>query len=356
MFALIKHSSQLRQCFLAEGHKLIPARSARRAFELLHATFDLSEMTECSLEVNPGGQSAHHFKTWSKLGINRLSVGVQVLDDQVLEKMNRPQKSDEVHQFFEQAPQYISNLSADLIIGLPGVADQVWRQTVNQALRWPISHISLYFLTVHQHTQLYHGVKAGSVRLPKDDTVLAQYAWTTEQIEKHGLAQYEISNFALQGRECFHNQGYWQRKTYQGFGLGAASFDGACRYANERKLTKYIELNSTAHSDDEQTCSYFEQLTPQQHQMEEVMLGLRQRGGLDLRDVVYLENRHKSVPFFYVQKQLEHEGYLTQEGTRLILTRKGQIFENEVIVRLCRGLEGDHQKTKQSKMTTMNAD
>ena len=116
------------------------------------------------------------------------------------------------------------------------------------------------------------------------------------KLEKHGLAQYEISNFALQGRECFHNQGYWQRKTYQGFGLGAASFDGACRYANERKLTKYIELNSTAHSDDEQTCSYFEQLTPAASNGRSDAW-VRQRGRLDLRDVVYLENRHKSVPF-----------------------------------------------------------
>lgn len=327
---------------------LYPLPQLRELFALLHETFDLSQVEECSLEVNPGGQTEAHYKTWAELGINRLSVGVQVLDDEIMTKMNRHQKSADVYVLFEQAPKYIKNLSADLIIGLPWVTEKVWKQTVTTSLSWPITHMSIYFLTVHQHTQLYHGVKAGRIKLPHDDTVLVQYEWATKKVEERGLSQYEISNFALPGHESRHNQGYWQRRSYRGFGLGAASYDGKYRFSNQKNLVNYTDTFSKPV--DEATCSYhyLEELTDAQHQMEQIMLGLRQRNGLDLHGVVYLEDTPKGGSFFSACTRLIQDGYVTQHGSVLTLTRKGQIFENEVVVELCRGLEGDQAKENDS--------
>ena len=108
-----------------------------------------------------------------------------------LEKMNRPQKTESVCTVSHCSSVY-SNLSSDLIIGLPGVTEQVWHRTIKTALEWDSKHMSIYFLTVHQNTQLYHGVKAGSIKLPHDDAVLTQYGGAIPLLEQRGLSQYEI--------------------------------------------------------------------------------------------------------------------------------------------------------------------
>lgn len=323
---------------------LYPLSLLKDLFALLHELFDLSQLQECAFEVNPGGQTDEHFEVWRDVGINRLSVGVQVLDDEVLAKMNRHQKTADVHDFFARAPKYINNLSADLIIGLPGVTENVWQETLDAVLSWPITHVSIYFLTIHENTQLYHGVKAGRIRIPKDEQVLALHAAARKQLKAAGFEQYEISNYAKLGFESRHNQGYWQRKTYRGFGLGAASYDGAHRAANQKKLGDYLTTFARPIAPEQVVYSYHETLTPAQQQMEQVMLGLRQRDGIDLHSMVYYDVASKDGAFFSAYKELIADGYLAQSGSRLRLTEKGQIVENEVIVKLCRGLEGDHNR------------
>lgn len=321
---------------------LYPLHLLYELFVLLRQTFDLSRVQECSLEVNPGGQTAEHFGLWREVGINRLSVGVQVLDDAVLARLNRPQKTAEVHRFFEVAPRFISNLSADCIIGLPGVARECWERTVDATLSWPLQHASLYFLTVHENTPLYHGIKAGAVVLPADDAILAQYAWTVARYEAQGLAQYEISNFARPGFESRHNRGYWQHKTYVGFGLGAASFDGEYRCANKKNLVNYLKQYATACPVLRPWYSMCERLTHENKALEALMLGLRQRSGVDLHRVVYLCSLFGEDAFERAKKELVMSGYLEDCKTHVRLTARGQIFENEVVMRLSNGLEGDH--------------
>jgi len=321
---------------------LYPLPLLEELFVLLHDLFDLSGVEEISLEVNPGGQTIDHFATWKRLGINRLSVGVQVLDDEVLKRLNRPQATSEVLAFFEVAPLYIENLSADCIIGLPGVTGEVWRSSIERLLVLPLKHFSLYFLTVHENTPLYHGVKAGHITIPQDEEVLAQYRWTTERLARVGFEKYEISNFALPGCESKHNQGYWDRLTYYGFGIGAASFDGLRRCTNKKKLTGYLAHFAVPDADIDAWHTGKELLTHQQEVLEELMLGLRQRKGVGLHRMIYLCSLAQTQSFETIRDRLVVDGYLEVIDAHLRLTPQGQIIENEVIIQLMHGLEGDH--------------
>ncbi len=336
--------ASIKTIFLGGGTpSLYPLPLLKELFSLLRSLFDLSGVEEISLEVNPGGQSDEHFETWRDVGINRLSVGVQVLDDAILAKLNRPQKKAEVVAFFERAPYYIQNLSADCIIGLPGVDDVCWQETVETTLSWPLKHASLYFLTIHENTPLYHGVKAGTITIPQDEAVLSQYAWTVARYAQAGLAQYEISNFALPGFESKHNRGYWNQIPYYGFGIGAASYDGLYRCVNKKKLTGYLKHFASPTADPLSWYGSCERLTHEQQVLEELMLGLRQREGVGLHRMVYLCPLFQSQVLREIWQRLVGDGYLEASQTHLRLTPKGQIFENEVVVQLCGGLEGDHQ-------------
>jgi len=345
-------NTPIQTIFLGGGTpSLYPLPLLAKLFQLLRELFDLSGLEECSLEVNPGGQTDEHFAVWRDVGINRLSVGVQVLDDAVLARLNRPQHTNEVHAFFERAPHFISNLSADCIIGLPGVDAAVWQKTVAAVTTWPLKHASLYFLTVHENTPLYYGIKKGSVVLPSDEVLLEQYATTVAAYEKAGISQYEISNFARPGFESMHNRGYWDRVPYAGFGLGAASFDGSMRCVNKKNLVSYIKRFSSGelagvHS----WYSQSEVLTHENNILEALMLGLRQQKGVDLHRVVYLCRLFETDAFNRIRKKLVVDGYLEDCSTHMRLTPRGQIFENEVVVRLSSGLEGDHAACDTKKM------
>jgi len=321
---------------------LYPLPLLQELFALLHELFDLAQTHEISLEVNPGGQTEEHFAVWRDVGINRLSVGVQVLDDAVLARLNRPQKTAEVTAFFATAPRYIQNLSADCIIGLPGVTRERWFASLQTLLTFPLKHFSLYFLTVHENTPLYHGVKAGQITIPHDDEVLEQYEETVRCLADAGFLQYEISNFARPGFESRHNQGYWDGIPYYGFGIGAASFDGQYRCANKKKLPQYLAYFSTADRDPVGWYGMSECLTHEQQILELLMLGLRQRSGVGLHRMIYLCPLLGGKPFNTVRDRLIAEGFLTCVDEVLGLTRKGQIFENEVVMQLMSGINGDH--------------
>ena len=330
----------LKTIFFGGGTpSLYPLPLLRELFALLHESFDMSEVEEISLEVNPGGQTDEEFATWKECGINRLSVGVQVLDENILKRFKRFQANRDVQGFFDRAPAYIPNLSADMIIGLPGVTDQIWQKTIHTALTWPINHFSLYFLTVHEHTPLYYGVKKGAIVLPKDDTVISQYEWTMKCLESAGFMQYEISNFARPGGESRHNRGYWRRLTYKGFGLGAASFDGNYRFSNVKKLGTFIGTFSTASSDVADQYATFEQLSSEQVRTEIVMLGMRQRQGISLEELAAHTTHEQLDRFMKQERILRHEGCVESDGKQVWLTHYGILYENEVVARLCHAFD-----------------
>ncbi len=305
-------------------------------FGILNSTFELAENCEITLEVNPGTVTPEKIEAWTKAGITRLSIGVQSLNNQVLTSLNRHQKAADVLELIDAAAPRFEVLSIDLILGLPGISQQEWEELIQQVVTWPIKHLSVYFLTVHEDTPLYYGVARKKINLPTDDAMVTTYEWTACMLERHGFMQYEVSNFAKVGYESRHNSVYWKRLPYKGFGMGACSFDGNSRFQSEKNLMSYLNSVESANSMQDLTklSIVAETLTENQVWIEQLMLGLRQKNGLAW-DSVYKKLSHSELMTFEAKiAEFIHLGYVSDNKIRFWLTTAGRAVENEIVVAL----------------------
>jgi len=299
-------------------------------FAILNDTCVIQQNTEVTIEINPGTVNSEQLRLWSEIGINRLSIGVQSLKDSVLHKLNRLQKAEDVYTVLEQARKFFHNISIDLILGLPGVTIEEWKNMLRQVVTWPIMHISMYILMVHDNTPLHFSIKTKKVTLPCDDEIVNLYYWSRNFFADHGLYQYEISSFSRPNVESQHNTVYWERKPYKGFGLGACSFDGKNRLQNEKNIIKYMEGIESG----KEVTIFTEQLTEEQVRLEKIMLGLRRSRGITWDELLTglsteQEQRCKNEVVQLKQRRVikEHNGWLQ-------LTPEGLVVENDVITRL----------------------
>lgn len=326
----------IKTVFLGGGTpSLYPTHMLEEVFKTLNNYFDLSEVQEVTIEANPADITEEKLSAWKSFGINRLSMGVQILDDEILKNLNRSQTTTDVLNAIEIATKFFENISIDLILGLPGITEKIWNATMQQAVAWPINHISVYFLTVYEKTPLYFKVKKGELKLFDDEQMVSIYSQTIDFLEKNNFFQYEISNFAKEGYESVHNQAYWNRKSYYGFGLGASSFDGEKRFTNFNNIETYTR---SIVSESKLPIAFTECLTRQQVVLEMLMLSLRQKEGLDLHSVLYLLTGTQKITFNKNIELLKSESLLQQDDNRLFLSFKGIVLENEVVLKLSEGL------------------
>lgn len=331
-FALaLGRKQQLETIFLGGGTpSTYPDNLLLDIAGILKSEYMFSSQIEMTIEVNPGTVHPGQLLVWKEAGINRLSIGVQSLDDTVLHRLNRRQSVVDVYKLLDEASSLFDNLSIDLILGLPGVSPEAWKKMLLEIVAWPIKHISVYFLTIHEHTQLYYKVKSKQVSLPVDDQVVDLYNWTRDYLATHGLIQYELSNFARVGYESRHNSVYWDRKPYKGFGLGAHSFDGEIRFENEKNLTKYLaQMNG-----DSCEAVRCEQLTAEQVHLERLMLGLRRLKGVAREELEGGLTSEQKKKVWSVVALLEKEGFMYQRQDRWGLTPAGLAVENDILARL----------------------
>jgi oxygen-independent coproporphyrinogen III oxidase len=299
-------------------------------FDTLRKVFTIKPDAEITIEVNPGTVQSEQFMIWKQAGINRLSIGVQSLNDKVLRSLNRHQSIDDVTWLLHEARAFFDNLSIDLILGLPDVSQEEWKDIIKTVVQWPITHISIYFLTIHENTPLYFKVKKRAVTLPADDTMVDLYHWTVDFLEHHNIVRYELSNFSRPTYESQHNTVYWDREAFKGFGLGACSFDGMQRLQNEKRLMEYLEKGKK----DEDLTTFSECLTDDQIYLERLMLGLRRSKG------VSFEALAQGMPFArkdLLQERLNllvRNGFLVEQNNVFVLTPQGLMVENEIVTQL----------------------
>jgi oxygen-independent coproporphyrinogen-3 oxidase len=299
-------------------------------FGILRKYFIFDENTEITLEVNPGTVRPEQLPLWKKLGINRMSVGVQSLNDSVLQKLNRLQKATDVYALLDNAPHYFDNISVDVILGLPDVSRTEWENLLAKIVTWKITHLSMYVLEVHDSTPLFFNVATKKVTLPCDDDVVSAYYWSREFLASHGFSQYEVSSFARMGKESRHNTTYWERKPYRGFGLGACSFDGISRLQNEKNLMKYLE---SIEQNNYQPLS-IETITKDQIYVEKIMLGLRRTKGVCWKEISSDLNNEQQQKIRLTINMLQEQKLIIENNGRLQLTPAGLVVENEIITRL----------------------
>ena len=271
--------------------------------------------TEFTLEANPDDivqNGLPYLESLQQLGVNRLSLGVQSFDDNLLRWMNRRHDAAGARDAVRLAREAgIGNLSLDLIFGLSNLSLDVWEQTIDQALSLKPEHISCYQLTVEGESALARMLEAGQYREAPEETCRAQYDLLCRKLGEKGYNHYEISNFALPGFEAVHNGGYWSRRPYVGLGPSAHSFSGHRRCWNDSELEGYRLTAETLSAEDEN--------------VERIMLALRTARGVD---AAFLEAN--SMPGSI--DSLVQAGALVRQGSRYRIP-EDHFFTSDDIIR-----------------------
>ena len=223
---------------------LIPAEAISEILNLLFNRFSLVKNAEITIEANPEDISEEKLRNWKNAGINRLSIGVQSLNDNILKTINRRHTAKEALDSISMAQQAgFDNISADLIYGLPGLNTDIWQESLKQLLKTGIQHLSSYHLGLEPGTLMYKQVKQSKIILPDEEESIRQFEFLFDFTEKTGYPWYEISNFARPGMESRHNSSYWNSETYLGFGPGAHSYNYNLgkRFWNKPDINAYIK-------------------------------------------------------------------------------------------------------------------
>ena len=301
------------------------ARRICDIFNTLKRSGLIYKTAEVTVEVNPDSVRYHDLVTLRSEGVNRLSIGAQCANDDLLKLINRRHNWKQVEAAVKNARSAgFDNISLDLIYGLPSQSKEDWAATLNSALALRPEHLSCYGLTLNEGTPMYS--YKNSPILPGDDDQADMYLYTCETLERFGYRQYEISNFALPGRESKHNLKYWLLKDYMGFGPGAASCVGGVRYSYVRNLQKYI---SGVQSGDTIVDEY-EKVGLLDRAAEYLMLGMRTVRGISPKEY---HNIYRSdfAPLEELLQEYERKGWAANEAGRWHFTPSGFLLSNLLI-------------------------
>lgn len=220
---------------------LIPSQT-EQILGTLRQHYPLTEEAEITLEANPGTVDRASLAALRRIGINRLSLGMQSAHADELKWLGRIHTLHETRESVRWAREVgFSNLNLDLLYGLPEQSLDRWQATLRQAVALDPDHLSLYALTIEAHTPLGKDLARGRIITPDADLAATMYEWASEYLEACGYTQYEISNWARPGFACRHNLTYWRNQPYLGFGAGAHGYAGGYRYANVRRLSAYLQ-------------------------------------------------------------------------------------------------------------------
>lgn len=311
----------LRTVYIGGGTpSVLKPQSLQRIFAAIEKTFDISECSEITIEVNPDDITDNYIKELRKTPVNRISMGVQSLDGGILKFLRRRHDAAEAEKAYTMLRQAgYNNISIDLIYSIPGQSMETWSATLDKALAMRPEHISAYDLSYEDGTPLTRLLEQGRVEACGEDDTIAMYALLNKKLEAAGYARYEISNFARERYHSRHNSGYWRGEPYLGIGASAHSFDGGnVRRANLADLQTYItEIESGR-------CAYrSETLTPGQQYDETIYIRLRTADGIDTEEI---HRRFGDGCYRHMMKNARpyiERGVLVRDGTRLRLGDSG---------------------------------
>lgn len=282
-------------------------------------TFVVLPDAEITLEANPDDISEEKLTVWKKLGINRLSIGLQSFKKSDLEWMNR---AHDVHQSFtcvKMAQENgFNNISVDLIYGLPDLTLNEWEEHIDRVLEMNVQHVSAYCLTIEEKTALHTWVEKKKIIPAGEDDQSEQFLLLSNKLKKSGFDHYEISNFGLPGKHAVHNSNYWKGEHYLGIGPSAHSFDGKSRRWNIANNQKYIKNIGT---DD----LWFEEekLTEKERWNELILTGLRTSYGLAIEKLK--EIQEPGNVFNSLINEFQEKNWMYNEQNTLILTEEGRL-------------------------------
>lgn len=333
---------------------LLEENQISKIMSVLRDNCNMSENPEITIECNPGTITESKLLEYKKSGINRISFGLQSANDEELKSIGR------IHNYAGFLESYnlarkcgFDNINVDLMSALPGQTLKSYEETLNKVVRLEPEHISAYSLIVEENTLMYDRVKKAQIKginiLPDEESERKMYYLTNNILRSNGYRKYEISNYSKPGKECKHNIGYWQRKEYLGFGIGAASLYKENRYNNISDINKYIEvltnnikensINNVGNSSEVENqvnilnsiVKNLQQLTERDRMEEFMFLGLRMMEGVSMEKFEQYFGKTYMEVYGKVQKRMEDKRFLINDNGYVKLTELGIDLSNYVM-------------------------
>lgn len=305
----------------------LTAAQITRLLSLIQQYIPQQQVVEFTSEANPDELSQDKLEALLAGGVNRLSMGVQSFDEGLLKKIGRTHSNEHVYDTIALAKEVgFTNISIDLMYGLPGQTMAQWQETLEKAFALDLPHFSAYSLIVEPKTVFYIQYNKGKLALPTEDLEATMYGVLMDEMERHGLAQYEISNFAKDGHASLHNKIYWDNDEYAGFGAGAHGYVDGVRYSNHGPIKKYME----AIAQHEKPVIHEHVVTNEERLEEQMFLGLRKTDGVP--HAIFHEKFGQSIEDVFadvVRAEVEN-GRLERDEAGVRLTRRGRFVGNEV--------------------------
>lgn len=296
-------------------------------FAMIRNNFEFDWAQECTIEANPEGLDVAKLKLLKNLGVNRVSLGVQSLNDQYLKYLGRNHDAKKASMAFETIRRAgFDNVSVDLMYGFPNQTLPELESDVRQLAEWQSEHLSLYTLTIEEHSRFF--VK--DIQTPSGAMAVKHYELVTKILAENSFLQYEISNFAKKDKESRHNLNYWQGGDYIGLGVGAHSHLNGKRFWNVSRFMDYLKKMEANQLPIEGS----EELSPEKRLMETFLFGLRMNQGINVDG---LEDRFQYTIDFERRQKIEDfikENYLRREGNHLQVTPQGRLVLDELSARL----------------------
>jgi oxygen-independent coproporphyrinogen-3 oxidase len=297
----------------------------RLQLDSIYENYKVAQNPEITLEANPDDLSSDYLMELSKIGINRLSIGIQSFFEDDLKMMNRAHNSAEAKKCLREATQYFDNISVDLIYGIPGMSNEKWLQNIEMALSYNVPHISSYALTVEPKTALHSFIQKGIIPQPEDEVAQEHFQILVDKLAENDFIHYELSNFGKENYFSKNNSSYWLGKKYIGIGPSAHSYDGEQRGWNVSNNALYLKSIS-----ENKLPIETETLTITDRYNEYIMTGLRTIWGVSL-DRIATEFGESYLNYLNQQAAKYMEDHLLfVEENILRTTKKGKFLSDGI--------------------------
>lgn len=315
---------------------VLSGEQIKEVFNALRASFVIDTQAEITIEVNPGTVTEEKVEAWMQAGVNRISIGLQSVNDEELQMLGRMHTyKDFLNTYHLLRDKGFNNLNIDLISAIPGQTLESWKKTLSTVAELEPEHISAYSLIVEEGTPFYtiygEGGADGNLEsmvqpLPDEETERFIYEETETILQKYGYDRYEISNYAKPGYACRHNEGYWRRVNYLGVGLGASSLIENQRFRNFSTYDTYMDAIQNQKLFHEEV----ESLSVTDEMEEFIFLGLRMMSGISREE--FQKKFGKKIETVYEKQiqQLKKDGLIEFVENRIRLTKRGIDISNYV--------------------------
>lgn len=308
---------------------IIDVKLIIEVLESIKENFNVEKEAEITIEINPGTVNEEKLKLYKEEGINRVSIGLQSTNNDLLKMLGRIHTYEEFLKYFNMARNIgFKNINVDLMLGLPSQTLDDINKSMKRIINLKPEHVSVYSLIVEDGTKLARDVENGKLILPEEEIERNMYWKVKQTLENNGYIHYEISNFAKKGYESKHNMNCWSQKEYLGFGASAHSYFKSMRYSNIEDVEEYIDNISKGKI--EQNKKVHEIQTVEDSKKEYMLLGLRKIDGVNITE---FKNKFVDNPIYLFKKELSRlacEKLIEIDENRIKLTDKGLDLANIV--------------------------